>query len=256
MDSTELRLILLGLGLVLVIGIYAWEKGKRQRRTTRERVKSVSSRRVNRRKKKFAERFLGGKKEKPAPANSRERQEPVLRDSPDPEHPDTDTMPPAHEPDPEFPAPHPEPEPAEKSPAAPAMEPAPQVLALHVVARVGSRFDGDAIMSAARDVGLVPGEMDIFHRADESTGEVLFSMANMVKPGTFAFHAMSDFHSPGLALFAQLPGPKQAIVMYDELLAAADRLAALLDGRVQDDRRSSLTPDKIDEMRQRLLRDH
>jgi cell division protein ZipA len=256
MDSTELRLILLGLGLVLVIGIYAWEKSKRQRRTARERVKSVSSRRVNRQKKKFAERFFGGKKEKPAPANSRGRQEPILRESPDPEHPDAGTMPPAPEPDPEFSTPHPEPEPTETSPAALAAEPMPQVLALHVVARVGSRFDGDAIMSAARDVGLVPGEMEIFHRTDENTGEVVFSMANMVKPGTFAFHAMSDFHSPGLALFAQLPGPKQALVMYDELLAAADRLAALLDGRVQDDKRSPLTPDKIDEMRQRLLVDH
>ena len=96
MDSTELRLILLGLGLVLVIGIYAWEKGKRQRRTARERVKSVSSsRRSNRRKKKFAERFLGGKMEKPAPANSRERQEPVLRDSPDTEPHGTATVAPA-----------------------------------------------------------------------------------------------------------------------------------------------------------------
>jgi cell division protein ZipA len=254
MDSSELRLILLGLGLVLVIGIYAWEKGKRQRRTARERVKSVSSsRRSNRRKKKFAERFLGGKMEKPAPANSRERQEPVLRDSPDTEPHGTATVAPVHEPDPEFPPP--DPEPGETSPAAPAGEPMPAVLALHVVARVGSQFHGDAIMSAARDVGLVPGEMEIFHRADESTGAVLFSMANMVKPGTFSFHAMSDFQSPGLALFAQLPGPKHALVLYDELLAAADRLAALLDGRVQDDKRSPLTPDKIDEMRQRLLKD-
>ena len=254
MDSTELRLILLGLGLVLVIGIYAWEKGKRQRRTTRERVKSVSSRRANRRKKKFAERFLGGKEEKPAPANSRARQEPVLRDAPDTETPDTDTMPPVHEVDPGFPPPDPEPG---ATPPAPQVEaPMPQVLALHVVARVGSQFDGDAIMSAARDVGLVPGEMEIFHRADEGTGEVLFSMANMVKPGTFSFHAMSDFQSPGLALFAQLPGPQHALVLYDELLAAADRLAALLDGRLQDDKRSPLTPDKIDEMRQRLLQDY
>ena len=128
----------------------------------------------------------------------------------------------------------------------------PEVLVIHISARVGQRFSGDAIMSAARDVGLVPGQMEILHRFDEVSGEVLLSMASMVKPGTFPFHSMSDFYTPGLALFAQLPARRPSLEIYDTLLATGERLAALLNGRLQDERRRPLTGALRERMRERL----
>lgn len=253
MDSTELRLILLGLGIILVIGIYAWEKSKRQRRSTRERLAAVSVKPSRREARKFGDRFTRHTPKPSEPEETHERQEPVLSEAvSDMEsvHLEKQPVPPTDES-------------TEKtvdmgdsqagaSDAKPSPQ-APQVIAFHVVARVGQEFDGDAIMSAARDLALYPGSMDVFHKTDEDSGESIFSMANMVKPGTFPFSSMSDFSSPGLVLFAQLPGPRTAQVLLDDMLAVADRLAALLDGRVQDDQRTSLTPDKIDALRQRLL---
>ena len=50
------------------------------------------------------------------------------------------------------------------------------------------------------DLHMRFGTMDIFHRHARKTalGPVLFSLANLVKPGTFELSSMSDFETPGL----------------------------------------------------------
>jgi len=148
--------------------------------------------------------------------------------------------------------PEPAPEP-EKPPAqAPESKPLPPVLVIHVAARVDRSMSGDLVMSVARDLALVPGDMDILHHHDEVTDRVIFSMASMVEPGTFPFSAMSDFSTPGLVLFAQIPGERPALETYDLMLAAADRLAALLEGRLLDERRRPLTREARRRMREDL----
>lgn len=245
MGSTELRLLLLAVGIILIVGLYTWEKKKRRRRTTRARAAAVRTRRslFSRAKQKVGQfridPGLGG-----GEAETADRREPFLDAGGDngPAPWDAGGLTAAEE--------------APVSDSAPSVSsvPLPDVLVVTVAARVGVQFDGDAIMSAARDVGLVPGKMEIFHLHDEATGEMLLSMANMVKPGSFPFSTMSDFSTAGLALFAQLPAPVTPLEAYDRLLATAERLAALLDGRLQDDRRRPLTPQAQDLMRDRLAR--
>ena len=258
MDSTELRLILLGAGIILVIGIYAWEKNKPNRRAARERLatpvpRAGRSRRHTpswlrwRRSTEASREEPGGDMPRREPritaagveaGNPKDRFEPTLTQESGPlvEREQERT---AHG---DRPATDPE-------PAAP---PLPEVLVINIAARTGQRFGGDAVMSAARDVGLVPGRLDIMHRFDEGSGDVLLSLASMVKPGTFPFHAMSEFSTPGLALFAQLPAPRPPLETYDVLIETGERLAALLNGRLQDERRRPLTGDVRDRMRERL----
>lgn len=101
-------------------------------------------------------------------------------------------------------------------------------------------FDGLAIETAAERQHLVPGEMDIYHRRNlDGSGERShFSLANLVKPGTFPFDAMEDFSSPGLALFTQFEGLPSDLMVYDELVRTARALADELDGdlKLQDRR--------------------
>ncbi|MFP4279804.1 MAG: cell division protein ZipA C-terminal FtsZ-binding domain-containing protein [Halochromatium sp.] len=101
-------------------------------------------------------------------------------------------------------------------------------------------FDGLAIETAAERQHLVPGEMDIYHRRNlDGSGErAHFSLANLVKPGTFPFDAMEDFSSPGLALFTQFEGLPSDLMVYDELVRTARALADELGGdlRLQDRR--------------------
>ena len=157
MDSTELRLILLGLGIILVIGIYAWEKSKRQRRSTRERLAAVSVKPSRREGRKFGDRFSRHTPKSDEPEENRERQEPVLNEAPPGAQPVQMETPPVPPPEEviEKPADVSTSEPYRSDPEP--LPPALQVIAFHVVARVGQEFDGDAIMSAARDLALYPG---------------------------------------------------------------------------------------------------
>ncbi len=123
---------------------------------------------------------------------------------------------------------------------------------------VGARrdpFDGVALMEAADACGLRPGHMDIFHCLDEFDDDtrVYFSMANMVKPGTFPFDDMADFSTPGLMLFAQLDGRPEDITILEEMIATARKLASELDGDVLDETRRPLTVRKEEALRESVL---
>jgi cell division protein ZipA len=128
------------------------------------------------------------------------------------------------------------------------------VLLLHITPIAGT-FDGEAIVRAAGRCGVEPGEMDIFHRYldPESTTNPLFSVANMVKPGTFPFGAMADFQSPGLTLFCQMEGAADDPARLEAMLEAAYCLADELDAEIRDETRSPLTPQVAERLRDRVL---
>lgn len=132
--------------------------------------------------------------------------------------------------------------------------PAPLLIQLSVAKRYGE-FPGPELMDVAESCGLRPGDMDIFHCLDEFDDgtRVYFSMANMVKPGTFPFDAMGDFSTPGMMLFAQLDGQPEDLTILEEMIATARKLATTLGGDVYDDMRRPLTVRKEEEMRRSVL---
>jgi cell division protein ZipA len=137
-------------------------------------------------------------------------------------------------------------------------EMADEIKPLLIQLSVGARRDpfvGHELMDAAEACGLRPGQMDIFHCLDEFDDDtrIYFSMANMVKPGTFPFDAMDDFSTPGLMLFAQLDGRPEDITILEEMIATARKLASELDGEVRDETRRPLTVGKEEELRRAVL---
>lgn len=222
MDADTLRLILIVAGGLFLAGLYLWERRRADRGHGRRRRAAESAPR----------------------ARPELRREPQLGpwDGPEDEAPRGFSAAEPLEPEPPGPAVSPEPAPP----------PGPIILQLHVAAAEG-RFDGAAIVRAAGLCGLEPGEMDIFHRYDpERTQDPLFSMANMLKPGTFPFGAMAGFDTPGLTLFSQAEGDPGDSERLDTMLATAYALAAELDGQVLDDRRQPLTEDAEARLRERV----
>lgn len=130
----------------------------------------------------------------------------------------------------------------------------PLILLLHLTP-VEDPFEGEAIVHAASECGIEPGEMEIFHRYREpgSPSGPLFSIANMVKPGTFPFGAMAEFESPGLTLFTQAEGAADDPARLDEMLTTAHCLADQLDAEILDDTRSVLTAEIEQRLRDRVL---
>lgn len=127
-----------------------------------------------------------------------------------------------------------------------------KILQINVMARNGA-INGDMLMQVARDLQLEAGEMEIFHRlTDDKQRKSIFSMASLVEPGTFPFDAMSEFTTPGVTLFAQLPGPRDGQEIFEQMLATAQRLAALLDAELLDQTRSVLSRQTIEHIRQEI----
>ncbi|MCB1800879.1 MAG: cell division protein ZipA [Gammaproteobacteria bacterium] len=116
-----------------------------------------------------------------------------------------------------------------------------KIIVVNVVAKGTGQFAGPAIEKACADVDLVLGEMAIYHRHDQRTGKVLFSMASMVEPGSFPVPQLRTFSTPGLSIFTQLPGVRDGVEIYDAMLHAARQLASTLQGEVQDERRNKMT---------------
>ncbi|RME32939.1 MAG: cell division protein ZipA [Gammaproteobacteria bacterium] len=128
------------------------------------------------------------------------------------------------------------------------------VIVLHVAAKEGV-LEGDSLAPALAEVGMVHGPMSIFHHygvGELKSGQPLFSLANMVEPGTFDPAGMAGLRTPGVALFMRLPAPRDPRLVFELMLNTAERLAGRLDGRLLDERREPLTARVLEEIRQRL----
>ncbi len=133
--------------------------------------------------------------------------------------------------------------------------PVEEVLVINVISRDPSGFRGPALLQNILESGLRFGEMDIFHRHESmaGNGEVLFSMANAVKPGTFDLDDIDHFTTPAVSFFLGLPGPRHPKQAFDVMVAAARKLSQELNGELKDDQRSVLTAQTIEHYRQRIV---
>jgi cell division protein ZipA len=135
------------------------------------------------------------------------------------------------------------------------LPPVEEVLVINVVARDETGFKGPALLQNILESGLRFGEMDIFHRHESmaGNGEVLFSMANALKPGTFDLDDIEGFSTRAVSFFLGLPGPRHPKQAFDVMVAAARKLAHELNGELKDDQRSVLTAQTIEHYRQRIV---
>lgn len=237
MDADTIRLILIVVGAIFLMGLYLWERSRDL---------------------EDAEDDDEGYDDEDAPygartaRDSRAKREPNLGRLEDSDErgdsQDWDRAPPRREVEPE-PTPA-----ASPAPARAAGDPTPLLIQLSVAKRKGE-FDGLELLDVAEGCGLRPGDMDIFHCLDQFDDgtRVYFSMANMVKPGTFPFDDMEGFSTPGMMLFAQLQGDPEDLTILEEMIATARKIANTLGGDVLDETRRPLTVRKEEELRAAVL---
>jgi cell division protein ZipA len=129
-----------------------------------------------------------------------------------------------------------------------------RIVTLFVAARAGELIHGPDLVVAADKAGLQFGDLAIFHRLVPGKADAgpVFSMANMVKPGSFDLRHIEELHTPGVSLFMTLPGPVPALDAWEAMLPTAQRLAELLDGTVLDEDRNPLGRQRIAHIRDEL----
>ena len=251
MDSTTLRIILLVVGIAFLAGIYFWDTKRR---------KGAERQAKRREPPEFQQQVVAERRDDP------EWDAEVPSDLPQ------EDLPPLSVADEEQPLAEKElvfEDPTPTEPLEPlgeqqelfgfsAQEESPldvpsKIIQINLIAKTG-QFSGPDIMAAARDTGLLAGDMDIFHRyAGEGSRKTFFSMASLVEPGVFPIKQMESFSTPGLLLFCQLPGPGDSLAIFSDMLFTAERLAAILGGELQDDSHSALTKQTVEHIRSQIM---
>ncbi len=257
MNPTTLRIILAIGGLAFLAALYFWERHRAQPKTAQRRAKSRTRTRASKPKPVVAKAAAASKKPAPKKKVAAAKREPNLgmlemsesndqdeRDTPKgfaqlwskmrnkDDHLEEDAL-------------------VDDTPP-PRLEPL--LVQLFVITR-SEPIAGTELLAAAERHQLFPGAQDIFYCYDieDETEPVLFSVANLVHPGTFPFDSdMAEFHCPGLALFAEFPGAPHDHQRLDVMLDTATALAAEFDALIEDEQHRPLTSSHTKWMRQRV----
>lgn len=140
-------------------------------------------------------------------------------------------------------------------PSAAELNPAPQeVLVIKVISKDPGGFCGQDLLQILLACDLRFGKMSIFHRYEKSggRGQVQFSVANLVEPGTFSLDAIDSFSTPGVCFFLALPGPEAPIRAFDYMVETAQAVVRNLNAELRDEAHSVITTQTLEHSRQRI----
>ena len=129
-----------------------------------------------------------------------------------------------------------------------------KIVTLYLAARAGAKLHGPDIVVAAEKAGLAYGHMGVFHRLIDNHPQrgPVFSVANIMKPGSFDMANIQAMETPAIAFFLTLPAPVPALDAWETMLPTAQRMAELLDGVVLDESRNALGRQRIAHIRDEL----
>ncbi|MEG3191467.1 cell division protein ZipA [Lysobacter sp. D1-1-M9] len=129
-----------------------------------------------------------------------------------------------------------------------------KIVTLYLAARAGEKLQGTDIVVAAEKAGLTYGYMGVFHRLVENHAErgPVFSVANIMKPGSFDMATIQELETPAIAFFLTLPAPGPALDGWETMLPTVERMAELLGGIVLDEQRNALGRQRIALIREEL----
>ncbi|MEG3768646.1 cell division protein ZipA, partial [Alteromonas sp. 14N.309.X.WAT.G.H12] len=129
-----------------------------------------------------------------------------------------------------------------------------EVLVLNVKAQEDAPISGAALLPLLLTLGFKFGDQEIFHRHVNSNGKgpVLFSLANMFKPGVFDIDNLETFSTQGVSLFMILPIEGDAHQVFNMMHNAARKIADEFNGSILDGRRSVLTKQGLQQYMEKI----
>lgn len=112
------------------------------------------------------------------------------------------------------------------------------IVVLYILAKPNKQLAGAQVNSSVQAMGLSFGDMNIFHY--RKNGRNVFSLANMLEPGSFDANTIHDIKTTGLTVFMQIKGD-DPLDDLTEMLQRSYQLAGLLDARLCNHKREPLT---------------
>ncbi|MCG6937195.1 MAG: cell division protein ZipA C-terminal FtsZ-binding domain-containing protein [Gammaproteobacteria bacterium] len=123
------------------------------------------------------------------------------------------------------------------------------IIVLYLLPKANQKLTGSQINSAVQAMGLTFGEMNIFHY--KSANRNVFSIANMLEPGSFDVKTIHDLKTSGLSIFMQITGD-DPLDDLTEMLQRSYQLAGLLGARLCNHRRQPLTQQDAENYREQV----
>lgn len=123
------------------------------------------------------------------------------------------------------------------------------IIVLYILPKADKELMGSQINSSAQAMGLTFGEMNIYHYKPEN--RTVFSIANMLEPGSFDADTIHDLKTSGLTIFMQISGD-DPLDDLTEMLQRSYQLAGLLDARLCNHKREPLTEQDAENYRSQV----
>lgn len=129
------------------------------------------------------------------------------------------------------------------------------IIAFTILAAGGQKFSGLDLKAALKSLNFQYGEMQIYHRMTPGLHKTpLFSVANILDPGTFNPEDDATMNTSGVLMFAKLPGPINGLTLFDDLLETAQSLTDKLNGTLCDQSKQQVSHNVLESMRSRILK--
>lgn len=123
------------------------------------------------------------------------------------------------------------------------------IVVLYILSKADQPLIGAQINSSAQAMGLKFGAMNIFHYQPD--GRSVFSLANMLEPGSFDADNIHDLKTTGLTVFMQIQAG-DPLDDLTEMLQRSYQLAGLLDARLCNHKRKPLTEQDAENYRAKV----
>lgn len=129
-----------------------------------------------------------------------------------------------------------------------------RVVSLRLIPGEGERLDAERTVRALREAGLQHGPYEIFHYCeDRNVPESGFSVANLVEPGSFDLSNIPGTALPGITFFMVLPGSRDPIERFDKMIGMARELCQSLDAHLLDELGNSWSVQGERYLREKLI---
>ena len=129
-----------------------------------------------------------------------------------------------------------------------------RVVSLRLIPREGEELDAERTVRALREAGLQHGPYEIFHYCeDRNVPESGFSVANLVEPGSFDLSSLPDSTLPGVTFFMVLPGSRDPVERFDTMIRIARDLCQSLDAQLLDELGNSWSIQRERYLREELI---
>ncbi len=211
MDKELLRVVIIGTGLIIVMGLLAWSYLKNRQLEEGEDNDFLG---INKPGKRYAA-SVSTENDGVDPARTLKQDEDFY-DSDDPD-----------------------PSPRISAPA---------IIQFSLIANADEGFNGLDLANAFSIVGLEYGSLKIYERLDAKR-LVDYGVASMSGAGTFPEGNLESFFTPGLIFFMQPSVLDDAQIIFDDYIETLQLLAIELDGTILDHHKRKLTDATIQALR-------